>query len=242
MAKVLSSNSLARVPRLKVPEISALSRSGTIRIFLGDIVETGALANLLEQVVGLGLGGGKGGSIRGLPGGFVGAGSMARQAAGSAGVPAGRSRLLGSDQDFTEPDLLGLLHLALVLVVELLLFLFVDGKMLTDFVADHLLGDDLVTHVLLEILVGNALGGGSLFQFLHAVQLHLLAHLVELLMRSVSAVMPRSLPFSSRSCWSMRPRKTSFSRSAIELVSDWRGPAAGPLPSSWSLLAGTRSE
>ena len=44
---------------------------------------------------------------------------------------------------------------------------------------DHLLGDDLVLQVLLEIFEGDALACGGLFQVLHGFQLHLLAHFVE---------------------------------------------------------------
>ena len=48
-----------------------------------------------------------------------------------------------------------------------------------DFLRDHLLRDDLVLHVLLEILEGNTLARSRLFQLFHRFQLHLLAHFVE---------------------------------------------------------------
>ena len=85
----------------------------------------------------------------------------------------------GGNQHLAQPDLLGLFHLALVLVVELLHLLLGDVRSGADFLAHYLLRDDLVPHVLLEILKGNALRLGCLFQLFHRFQLHLLAHFVE---------------------------------------------------------------
>jgi hypothetical protein len=68
-----------------------------------------------------------------------------------------------------------------VLFVKLPLFVFGDAEVGADFFSDHLLGDDLVAHVLFEVFVRNALGGGGLFQLFHRVQLHVLAHLVQAL-------------------------------------------------------------
>ena len=67
-----------------------------------------------------------------------------------------------------------------MLVIEFLLFFFADGHFGTDFLADYLLGDDLVAHVLLEILKRDSLAGSGLLQIFHRVEVHLLAHFVEL--------------------------------------------------------------
>src|SRR5215472_4998856 len=54
-------------------------------------------------------------------------------------------------------------------------------------------------------------------------------------MSSVSPLMPRSLAFSMRSCWSMRSRRTSFSRSA-KALSGSLGLCVLTSSRSWSLL------
>jgi hypothetical protein len=53
-------------------------------------------------------------------------------------------------------------------------------EMAADLVAHDLLGDDLVADVLLEVLKGDALLGGGLFEGLHGGEVVLLADVVEL--------------------------------------------------------------
>ncbi len=95
------------------------------------------------------------------------------------GLILGGGRFRGRDQDFAELDGFRLFHLALMLVVELLLFFLGYGEVLAYFFANHLLGNHLVAQVLLEVLVGEALGRGRFFEIFHAFQFHFLAHLVE---------------------------------------------------------------
>jgi hypothetical protein len=68
-----------------------------------------------------------------------------------------------------------------MLLVELFLVLFIQSEMLADFLRNDFLSDDLVAQVLLEFFVGSALGFRRFFQFLHAAEVHLLAHFVEAL-------------------------------------------------------------
>ena len=56
---------------------------------------------------------------------------------------------------------------------------FADGKMAADFLANHFLSDDLVALVLLEVFPGDALLDGFLLKILQGIELHILAHLVE---------------------------------------------------------------
>ena len=66
-----------------------------------------------------------------------------------------------------------------MLVVKFLLFIGSDVEVGADLFANHLLRNNLITHVLFEILVGNSLRGSRLFQLLHGLQLHVLAHLIK---------------------------------------------------------------
>ena len=66
-----------------------------------------------------------------------------------------------------------------MLVVELLLFFLGNGQVRAYFFANHLLRNDLVAQVLLEVLVGEALGRGRFLQIFHGFKFHFLAHLVE---------------------------------------------------------------
>ncbi len=68
-----------------------------------------------------------------------------------------------------------------MLVVELLYFFLRHAEVGADFFADHLLGDDLIPHVLLEVLIGDALCRCGLLERFHGLQLHVLAHLVQAL-------------------------------------------------------------
>ncbi len=152
--------------------------------------------NLLEQVVGFGFRCAESRGLCGLLSGVIGGRSIRRRRLRSGrgrgrGSGCGRGDRrgdrassswrngFGRDQNFAEADVLRLLHLALVLVVELLDFFFADGEVAADFLADHLLGDDLVALVLLEVFPGDALFDRFFFQVLHGVELHVLAHLVE---------------------------------------------------------------
>ncbi len=67
------------------------------------------------------------------------------------------------------------IQLAFMLVVILLDFLVGHANVAADFLTDHSLGQDVVLHVLFEILKRNALRLGSLFQVFHGVGVHLLA-------------------------------------------------------------------
>ena len=68
-----------------------------------------------------------------------------------------------------------------MVVVELLDFIFANSEFAADLLTDHLLGDDLVAHVLLEVFPGDALFGGFFLQIFHGLELHVLAHLVHAL-------------------------------------------------------------
>lgn len=75
--------------------------------------------------------------------------------------------------------LLGLSKIILVRVVESLLLPLGHLQMAADLVANDLLGENPVPDIGLEILEGNPLLPGSLFQVLHGVHVVLLADLVE---------------------------------------------------------------
>src|SRR6185369_3495538 len=111
---------------LEVTAIATLSGGGAVGVLLGGFVKSRSLTNLGEQFIRLGL---RRGDLLGFS----------------------RSRilLLCRNQKFTQPDLFGLLHLALVSIVEFLQFLLADGHPGADFLGDNLLGDDLVLQVLL---------------------------------------------------------------------------------------------
>ena len=68
----------------------------------------------------------------------------------------------------------------MVIVIALLIF-FGDAlaQARSNFPADHLLHDDLIALVLLEVFEGDALRGGRLLQVVQRFHLHFLAHVVE---------------------------------------------------------------
>ena len=66
-------------------------------------------------------------------------------------------------------------------IVKFLLIIFIDVQPGTHFFADYLLSNDLIAQVLLEILERYALRLRRFFQLFHAVELHVLAHFVQLL-------------------------------------------------------------
>src|SRR5580700_3881787 len=174
---------------LERPEIAALRSRGTVGIFLCQIFKAGSSANLFEKIIGLGFGHCQSRSLIRLFGGVLVLRRVNARAGGIGNAVLGRSRggslvgrrLLRGDQDFAQFDRLGLFHLVPVLIVKLLLFLLGDAEVGANFFSNYLLGDDPVPHVLLEVFVRNALGGGGLFELLHRIQLHILAHLVEFL-------------------------------------------------------------
>src|SRR5438270_2657858 len=112
---------------LERAQVAAISGGGTIRIFLGDILEGGAATNLLEEIVGFGFGGLQGFGVNGLFGRIIGWGLSCR---GGVRIGGRRSRggrsgcSFGRHQNFAQADILRLLHLALVLIIKLLFFFF----------------------------------------------------------------------------------------------------------------------
>jgi hypothetical protein len=112
----------------------------------------GASFQLRRQVIGLGLGGG---NLR--VGGVVG----------------------GGNQNLAEVHLLGHLELLGVGGVVVHLLLVVQVQAAADLFAHHLLGDGLVLDLLFEVFKGDALLAGGLLQCFHAVQMVLLADVVE---------------------------------------------------------------
>ncbi len=92
-----------------------------------------------------------------------------------------RSYGFGRDQNFAQANVFWLLHFRLVIVVELLFFFFADGEMAADFFANHFPGDDLIALLLLEIFPGDALLFRFFLKSLQGIELHVFAHLIELL-------------------------------------------------------------
>src|SRR5208282_976907 len=155
---------------LEITEVAAIFCRGSVGVFLRQVFKFRALVNLVEQILGFGLGGCERRIGLGLRRRF--------------GFPVRAERFrgqFGRDENFTEANLLGPFHLRAVLFVELLLVLFVDGQLLSDLLANHALGDDLVAQVLLEVLIGSALCFGRFFQIFHSLKVHLLAHFIEAL-------------------------------------------------------------
>ena len=68
-----------------------------------------------------------------------------------------------------------------MLVIEFLHFVFAQGQVLTHFLPNHTLRDDLVAQVLLEVFIRSSLRLRRLLQILHGFEIHLLAHFVEAL-------------------------------------------------------------
>src|SRR5206468_8153971 len=97
-------------------QVTALGRGCTIRIFLSDLFKTCSGANLLQQVLGLGLGG--------------------------SDLLLVITGLFGGNQNFAKLYLLLAFHIRLVLVVKLLLFFFGDVDMSADLALNDLLRDD----------------------------------------------------------------------------------------------------
>src|SRR5258708_6281993 len=175
-----------QLPTLEAAESAAIGCGGSVGIFLGDVLESGAISNLLKQIGGLGFSNAERSGFGSLTGGIVYGwlrvcGSSIRIGRGWWSGRRRRSNRFWRNQNFFQANGFGLLHIAFMFVVELLLFFFVQGQVAADFLANHLLGDDLVPHILLEVFPGNSLFGRFLFEIFHAGELHLLAHLVEAL-------------------------------------------------------------
>ena len=66
-----------------------------------------------------------------------------------------------------------------MLIIKFLFFFLSNLDVGPDFLPNHLLGDDAVAQVLLEVFKGNALHLRCLFQIFHGLQVHLLANLVQ---------------------------------------------------------------
>src|SRR5512135_788135 len=148
---------------LEIAQVAALGGGGPVRIVPGNVVEFGALLDLGVHLVGFGLGGGH--ALR------VGNGGRGLGILGRLG--------LGGNQNFTQPHLLRLRHLAEVVFVVLLNLLRGDVDLGADFLLDDFLGDDVLAQVLLELFVGDALLLGGLGQVIHGGQVHLLADFVK---------------------------------------------------------------
>ncbi len=101
----------------------------------------------------------------------------------------------GGNQDLAQADLLGLIKVFLMVGVELLDFGLGDLDPRTDLVANHLLGNDLVAHVLLEIFPIHALLLSGLLQVFNRFQVHLLAHFIQALDHVGISGDPQVFPF-----------------------------------------------
>ena len=84
------------------------------------------------------------------------------------------------NHNFAQADALGLRVLLLVRFEIPLRFAGSDSDHTPDFFAHNLLGDELVTHVRLEVLKGNALILGRFFEIFQRGQVVFLANFVEL--------------------------------------------------------------
>src|ERR1035437_6094061 len=180
--KSLVLDSFVELATLEHAKRAAVGGRRTVRIFLGYVFKAGAIVDLFGEIMGLGLGS--------LARRFV-VGGLSVRSSGSRRVGiSGYGRRgwsdrwndgFGRNQDLTQANVLRLFHLALVVVVKLLLLLFADSEVAPDLLANHLLGDDLVAHVLLEVFPGDALLGRLLLEVLKGLKLHVFAHLVQAL-------------------------------------------------------------
>src|SRR6516162_8072487 len=152
---------------LKVLQVAPLVGRRTGGIFLGELLEAGALSKLTMDFIGFDLG---------LGNQLV---SWGRGRSGLTGCRLGRSWRLGGNQDFPQAHLFRALHFVLVLVVEGLNLLLGYADMAADFLLDDLLGEDVFFEVLFEFFERNALGLRGFFQILHGVGVHLLAQLIK---------------------------------------------------------------
>ncbi len=167
-AKDLVFQFLGEIVALEVAEVATLLGGGAVGLLAGEFVELGAALELLINVVGLGFGGGH----------LL--GSRLLQVARLAGLRLGSAGIVGN-QNFAEADALGLGNLGLVLLIKLLNFVARDLDVAADFRADHLLGENAVLGVLLELLPADALRFGELLQLFHRAGLHLLAQVIQAL-------------------------------------------------------------
>src|ERR1700692_2544109 len=156
---------------LEIAEVPAILCRRAIGVFFRHVRKLCTFVNLVQQILSFGVAGGKGCLVLSVARRF---GLRAR----------GRGRFRWSfrrDQNFTQPNLFGLVHFRSVLLVKPLLLVFVHGQLRAYFLANHFLRDYLVAQVLLEFFIGSALGLGRLLQFFHGSQIHLLASLVQTL-------------------------------------------------------------
>ena len=89
------------------------------------------------------------------------------------------SASLHRDENFTQPHRFWLREVAQMLLVKLLQLGLRHLDVAPNLVADHLLGDDAVADVLLEVLVGDTLAGCSFLQVFHRIEVVLLANVIE---------------------------------------------------------------
>src|SRR5208282_3259353 len=156
---------------LETLEVAAVFRRRSIGVLFRQLFKLCALVNLLEHILRFGLGGGQRClrlRLRWRLGLRVFAGS-------------GFGGRFGRDQNFTQANLLGLLHLRAVLLIELLHVVLVHGQFRAHFLPNHALRDDLVAHGLLEVLIRSSLRLRRFLQVFHGFEVHLLAHFIEAL-------------------------------------------------------------
>src|SRR5262245_28203940 len=143
---------------LEGSEPSALGRRRSVRLFC-KLVPLGALAQLIQERVGLGLRLSQFGRVFRL-------GSALFVLIPRIGAGLG----LSGYQDLAQVDLFRPLQFFLVLVVIVLDFLVADADMRAHLADDHLLVDGAGADLVLEIFVGDALLLGFLLQGVHAGQ------------------------------------------------------------------------
>src|ERR1700722_2756713 len=154
---------------LEVAQIAAVLRRRSIGILFRQIRELRTLLNLIQQIVGFGLGRGQ---CR-----------LHLRVRRCNRLPIRSNSWLGcglwSNQNFAQAHLFRLFHLRLVSVVKFLFFILIHGQFLAHFLPNHPLCDDLVAHVLLELFVGSSLRLCRLLELFHGFKFHFLAHFIQ---------------------------------------------------------------
>src|SRR6202021_453769 len=136
---------------LEITEIASIFRRRSVRILFRHIRKLRALVNLVEDIVSLGL----------------------RHSERSLHLSICRwirlrsrsSRLysrLWRNQNFAQPNLLGLPQFSFVRIVKFFLLILVHRQLRTDFLPDYALRNDLIPQILLEVSIGGTLRLGRL--------------------------------------------------------------------------------
>src|SRR5215831_1011939 len=154
---------LGQCATLEVFEVATICRRRTAGIGFCQFVEFRAFLQLSVNAIGLGFG---------LGHNLVG---------GRSRLASSRSWRRGGNQNLAQTYLFRALHLAFVLVVELLNFLLRYRDVATDLLLNNLLGEDCFLQVLFELLKRDALSLSGFLQIFHRVVMHLLAQFVKTL-------------------------------------------------------------